>query len=57
MLEALVPISTAMEMTGLSRSTLWRLEKKGKIKGTYWNGKKMYFKNDVTPMADRRKIK
>ena len=57
MMEALVTIKTAMEMTGLSRTTLWRLEKEGKIQGTIWNGKKMFFKRDVEPRAERPKIK
>ena len=29
------------------------LEKAGKIQATNWNGKKMFFRADVTPMADR----
>lgn len=57
MMEALVPVKTAMEMTGLSRTTLWRLEKEGKIQATMWNGKKMFFKKDVEPMAERTQIR
>lgn len=57
MVEALVPVSKAMEMTGLSRTTLWRLEKAGKIQATTWNGKKMFFKKDVEPMGERPKKK
>lgn len=57
MMEPLVPVKKAMELSGLSRSTLWRLEKEGKIQGTMWNGKKMFFRKDVEPMAERPKIK
>lgn len=57
MLEALVPVSKAMEISGLSRSSLWRLEKAGKIQGTMWNGKKMFFKKDIEPMGERPKKK
>lgn len=32
MLETLVSVEKAIEISGLSRSTLWRLEKEGKIK-------------------------
>lgn len=52
MIEALVPVEKAMEMSGLSRTTLWRLEKAGKIRGTMWYGKKMYFKKDVVPVGE-----
>ncbi len=52
-----MPLKKAMEMTGLSRSTLWRLEKAGKIQGTTWNGKKMFFRKDVEPMGERPQIK
>ncbi|MCI8312542.1 MAG: helix-turn-helix domain-containing protein [Lachnospiraceae bacterium] len=57
MMEALVPVNKAMEMTGLSRTTLWRLEKAGKIQATMWNGKKMFFKKDVEPMGERPRKK
>lgn len=57
MMEALVPVKKAMEMTGLSRTTLWRLEKTGKIQATMWNGKKMFFKKDVEPMGERPRKK
>lgn len=53
MMESLVPVKKAMEITGLSRSSLWRLEKAGKIQGTMWNGKKMFYKKDVEPMGER----
>lgn len=53
----LVTVKTAMEMTGLSRTSLWRLEKAGKIQAAVWNGKKMFFKRDVEPMAERPKNK
>lgn len=56
MMEALVTVKKAMEMTGLSRTSLWRLEKAGKIQATMWNGKKMFFKRDVEPKAERTKI-
>lgn len=57
MLEALVTVEKAIELSGLSRTTLWRLEKEGKVKSTRWNRKKMYFRKDVEPMADRSKAK
>ena len=57
MLEALVSVEKAIEISGLSRSTLWRLEKEGKIKSTKWNRKKMFFQKDVEPMADRSKVR
>ncbi len=55
MMEELVSVKKAMEISGLGRTTLWRLEKAGKIQATNWNGKKMFFRADVTPMADRGK--
>ena len=57
MLEALVSVENAIEISGVSRSTLWRLEKEGKIKSTKWNRKKMFFRKDVEPMADRSKVR
>ena len=57
MLEALVSVEKAIEISGLSRSTLWRLEKEGKIKSTKWNRKKMFCRKDVEPMADRSKVR
>ena len=57
MLEALVSVEMAIEISGLSRTTLWRLEKEGKVKSTRWNRKKMYFRKDVEPMADRSKVR
>lgn len=57
MVESLVPVKKAMEITGLSRSSLWRLEKAGKIQGTMWNGKKMFYRKDVEPMGERPRIK
>lgn len=53
MLEPLVSVKKAIEISGLSRTSLWRYEKEGKIQGTMWNGKKMYFKKDVEPMGER----
>lgn len=57
MLEALVTVEKAIELSGLSRTTLWRLEKEGKVKSTRWNRKKMFFRKDVEPMADRSKVR
>ena len=57
MIEALVTVEKAIELSGLSRTTLWRLEKEGKVKSTRWNRKKMYFRKDVEPMADRSKVR
>lgn len=55
MKEKLVSIQKAMEISGLSRTTLWRLEKSGKIRSTMWNRKKMYFLSDVTPEVEIEK--
>ena len=57
MMEALVPVNKAMEMTGLSRTTLWRLEKAGKIQATMRNGKKMLFMKQAKPTGERPRKK
>lgn len=57
MMEAPVTVKKAMEITGLSRTSLWRPEKAGKIQVAIWNGKKMFFKKDVEPMAEGPKVR